>query len=349
MNVGIIGTSTVAQKHAEAYRNLGYRLIACSNRNEERGRRFSELHGAAFVGDWEALCADPRIDYVDLCTFPEFRLEAVVMCARYRKPILVEKPMATNLADARLMVATARDAGITLGVMSQHRFEESCQFLARAIEQGRLGRILQCDCYTKWFRPRQYYERVEKGSWKAEGGGALINQAIHQLDLIRWFAGPMRLVHGEWQLGATHAMESEDIVSAVVRYESGATGVVQASTSFWPGYAERIEIHGTRGTAILTGDRLTAWNVENDQGAPAPVRTETQSGASEPMAISLDSFERQFLDFGDAIRSGREPMVSGEDGFQALAIVSAIYDSCKTGLPAPIEPLFPDESFDSIV
>jgi UDP-N-acetyl-2-amino-2-deoxyglucuronate dehydrogenase len=120
-------------------------------------------------------------------------------------------------------------------------------------------------------------------------------------------------------------------VNAIIRYASGATGVIQAATAFWPGYPERIEFHGTKGTAVITGDKLTAWDVENDSGDPAPVTKDVASGASDPMAISLESFERQFLDFGDAIRGGRQPKCSGEDGYRALEIVDAVYRSCRAG------------------
>lgn len=337
MKVGLIGTAAVAHKHAQACRNIGYELVACTNRNPERGRQFAERYGVEFVSSIERICSDPRIDFVDVCTFPEFRLEPVISCARAGKPILVEKPMATNLDTARRMLVVAQEAGIALGVVSQHRFDESSRFLIDAVRQDRLGQILQCDCYVKWQRPQSYYGRPEKGSWKTEGGGALINQAIHQLDLIRWFAGPVKRVFGIWQLGAGHRMESEDVVCALLRYESGATGVVQASTAIWPGYPERIEIHGTKGSAIVTGDRLTAWDVDQDRGDPPPLREQARSGASDPMAISLESFERQLADFGEAIRSGRPPLVSGREGFEALALVLGIYQSCRTGLPVPIE------------
>jgi predicted dehydrogenase len=116
-----------------------------------------------------------------------------------------------------------------------------------------------------------------------------------------------------------------------LKYASGATGVIQASTAMWPGYTERVEIHGAKGTAIISGDKLTAWDVANDSGEPAPVEKEAMSGSSDPMAIPLTPFERQFLDFGDAIRSGREPLVSGEAGYQALEIVLSIYRSCRSG------------------
>jgi predicted dehydrogenase len=128
-----------------------------------------------------------------------------------------------------------------------------------------------------------------------------------------------------------HRIESEDVVNAVVEYASGATGVIQAATAFRPGYPERIEIHGSLGTAVITGDKLTTWDVEDDSGDPAPVSRQVASGASDPMAISIEPFERQFLDFGDAIRQGRKPRVAGEEGYQALEVVDAVYRSCRTG------------------
>ena len=243
----------------------------------------------------------------------------------------VQKPISTNLETARQMIETARRGGILLGVVSQHRFDDASLFLSKAIADGRLGKLLQCDCYVKWYRSAEYYSRPIKGSWKTEGGGALINQAIHQIDILRWLAGPVAEVFGMWQLGALHKIESEDVVNAVMRYASGATGVIQASTAFWPGYTERTEFHGTKGTAIISGDKLTTWDVENDSGEPAPVAKEVASGASDPMAISLEPFERQFRDFGEAIAKGRKPLVAGEEGYQALEMVDAIYRSCRTG------------------
>jgi UDP-N-acetyl-2-amino-2-deoxyglucuronate dehydrogenase len=329
MRVGIIGTGAVSHKHAQAYRNIGYRLVACSAVDPARGKIFADQYGCEQFEKWQDLCRHPEIDFVDVCTFPDFRLEPVELCAKERKHVQVQKPMATNLKAALGMLKAARDADIRLGVVSQHRFDESIQFLKRAIDAGRLGRILQADAYVKWYRSPEYYLRPIKGSWEAEGGGALINQAIHQTDLLLWLAGRIRHVYGEWQLGTVHQIESEDVVMAVVRYASGTTGVIQASTAFQPGYPERLEIHGTSGTAIITGDQLTAWDVATDAGEEPPLSRAQASGATDPMAISLAPFERQFLDFGEAIRCHRAPLVSGEEGFRALEVVNAVYTSCR--------------------
>jgi predicted dehydrogenase len=298
---------------------------------EPAGRKFAAEWDAEFVPTYEEVCHHPAVDYVDVCTFPDFRLEPIEACARAGKPVQVQKPMATNLDTARRMLDAARAGNIPLGVVSQHRFDDASLFLARALAAGRLGKLLQCDCYIKWYRSPEYYSRPIKGSWKTEGGGALINQAIHQIDILRWLAGPVAEVSAFWQLGALHKIESEDVVSAVLKYASGATGVVQAATAFWPGYPERVEIHGTKGTAVVTGDKLTAWDVENDSGDPAPVAKAVASGASDPMAIPLEPFERQFRDFADAIANHRQPRVSGEQGYQALEVVDAIYRSCRSG------------------
>jgi predicted dehydrogenase len=331
LRVGIIGTGAISHKHVQAYRNIGYKVTACTDVNPQAGHRFAEQYGAEFVATYQELCRHPQVDFVDVCTFPDFRLQPLKACAEAGKHIQVQKPIATNLETAREMIDTAKRAGIVLGVVSQHRFDDSCLFLNKAIAAGRLGKILQADAYVKWYRSAEYYSRPIKGSWQTEGGGALINQAIHQVDVLRWLVGPVRELFGYWQLGALHKIESEDVVCAALKYANGATGVLQASTAFWPGYTERIELHGTRGTAIISGDKLTTWDVEKDAGEPAPVAREVASGSSDPMAISLEPFERQFLDLGEAIKTGRKPLVSGEEGYQSLEIVLSVYRSCRDG------------------
>ena len=337
MQIGIIGTGAMSHKHAQAYRNIGYELIACTNTNPAKGRAFAEATGAEFVPSYEELCRHPRVDVVDICTLPGFRLPAVELCAKTKKHVLVEKPIATNLATARAMMDVARNAGIQLGVVSQHRFDDSTQFLKRAIAAGRIGKIIQADAYVKWYRSAEYYSRPIKGSWAGEGGGALINQAIHQLDVLLFLIGVVDRVSAAWQLAAAHDIESEDVVNALLSYSCGATGVIQASTALWPGYPERIEIHGTKGTAIVTGDKLTSWDVQDDTGDPAPIDRAIASGASDPMAISTLTLERQFLDFGDACKAGRAPLVSAADGYRALQAVISIYESCRQGRTIAID------------
>src|SRR5580698_66277 len=328
MRVGMVGTGAISAKHVLAYRNIGYRIVACTNATPSKGRQFAVANDAEFVETVEELCEHPLVDYVDVCTLPNFRLRVVELCALTGKHVLVQKPMAIDLATAEKMISLANEAGIQLGVVSQHRFDDSAQFLKRAIKDGRLGRILQADAYVKWYRSAEYYSRPVKGSWAGEGGGALISQAIHQVDVLLHLIGAVDEVFGYWHPGALHKIESEDLVCAGMRYASGATGVIQAATALWPGYPERYEIHGTKGSAIVTGDQLTTWDVQDDSGEPAPLAQLAKSGASDPMAISLTPFERQLADFGEACKTGKPAASSGIEGYRALQLVRSIYDSC---------------------
>ena len=337
MRVGLIGTGAISHKHAQAYRNIGYPVTLCYNKTREKAQAFADQYGAQVASSWEEVCTSPDVDFIDLCTFPDVRLEPLKLAADHGKHIQVQKPIATNLATAREMIAYARAKNVRLSVVSQHRFDDSMIFLKKAIADGRLGKLLQADAYVKWWRSEEYYSRPIKGSWAVEGGGALINQAIHQVDMLLYLMGPVASVYGMWQLGARHQIESEDVVQTMLRYANGAQGVIQASTAFWPGYSERVEIHGTKGTAVITGDQLTTWDVLDDSGDPAPLKTQVASGASDPMAISLAPFERSFLDLGRSIADGTDPLITGEEGYRALELVTSTYESCRSGQPVTLK------------
>ena len=203
MRIGIIGTGAISRKNAQAYKNIGFEVTACTDIFEASGRKFADETGAEFVSTVEELCSHPNVDIVDVCTLPNFRMQPLELCAKSGKHILVQKPMATTLATARAMLDLARKSGIQLGVVSQHRFDDSSQFLRKAIADGRLGKILEADAYGQ-VAPfhAEYFNRPIKGTWEVEGGGALINQAIHQVDMLLYLAGPVSQVFGYWQLGA---------------------------------------------------------------------------------------------------------------------------------------------------
>ena len=336
MRVGLVGTGAISHKHAECYEAIGFELVACSNRGRDKGKAFASQYGCDFLADYGDLAARSDIDYVDVCTFPDSHLDICRAAAGNGKHVLLQKPMALTLDECREIIAICREAGVKLGVVSQHRFDECSMFLKRAIDDGRLGRLLQVDGYVKWHRPQSYYDHPGKGTWAVEGGGALINQGIHTADVMQYLGGSVRRAFAHWQLGVVHEMEAEDLVNAVLVYESGAGGILQAATAVWPGYPERIELHGSRGTAIITGDQLTAWDVDGDLGDDAPLAAGVDSGAADPMAISIENLQRQFTDFGDAIAADREPLVNGEEGLAALRLVLGVYESARRGIPVDL-------------
>src|SRR5262249_22525465 len=223
MRVGMIGTGAISHKHAQAYKNIGYRITVCTDIFEAGGRKFADQYGAEFVKTYEEVCRHPKVDYVDVCTFPDFRLQPLEICAESKKHIQVQKPISTNVETAPKMGETAQRAGIILGVVSQHRFDDASIFLSKAIKAGRLGRLLQVDNYVKWYRSPEYYSRPIKGSWAVEGGGALINQAIHGIDIVRWLAGPVAEGFGYWPLGGPDQIGSGGVGSAVREFTHWGT------------------------------------------------------------------------------------------------------------------------------
>ena len=252
------------------------------------------------------------------------------LCAQARKHVQVQKPIAVSPAIAREMIDTAASAGILLHVVSQHRFDDSSLFLASALEGRAPGTAVAVRRLREMVRNDAYYARPGKGTWSVEGGGALINQGIHQVDLLQWLAGPVHEVSAMWQLGALHAIESEDVVSAMLRYAGGATGVIQAATAFRPGYPERMEFHGTRdgdrdrrpADGVGRAGRRRAAGAGVDGGGIGGVRSDGDLG--RVVRAAVPGFRR-----GDAQR--RQPLVSGEAGLQAVAVVDAIYRSCRSG------------------
>jgi len=332
MKAAIIGTGAVAGHHARAIDQTdGIELAAVTSRTREKAEQMAEKYRAKCYPDVPALLEDRSIDLVIICTFPDSHFEYAAAAARKGKHVLIEKPLDLSLERAERTIEECRKAGVTLAVVSQKRFCDGSRYHHDAVQNGTLGNVLEADAYVKWYREPAYYARPGKGSWEVEGGGALINQTIHQIDLLRWIVGPVRHLDCEWQLGALHAIPSEDVAAALLRYENGAIGVVQASTALFPGFPDRIEIHGTKGSVATEGDFLKRWEVP---GCPAPPPEAFQSstlGSSKPMDIPVEPFCRQLRNIMEAISSGKPPLITGEEGLETLKIVLAMYESARHG------------------
>lgn len=295
--------------------------------------------GAAFSEDFAEAVARPDVDAVVVATPSGTHAEIAVAGAQAGKHLLVEKPLDITLERVDAIIHAADKAGVTLGSVFPLRFSEGVHRTREALAAGRLGRLALADVFVKWYRPQSYYDGSWRGTWKLDGGGALMNQSIHQIDLVQWLAGPVVSVFGRTATLA-HSMETEDTASATLTMENGALGVIQGATSCWPGDQARVELHGDRGTVVLEEGRVVVWKLADaapgEEEAMLALETGGGTGAADPTAIGYEKHRRQVADFVAALREGRAPAVQGAEGRRAVEIILAIYESARTGGPVAL-------------
>lgn len=336
---GIVGAGLVADYHAQAIRETpGARLIGAADQKEDRARCFSEKHGVGYwttrVGD---LVARTDIDVVCITTPSGAHLEPALEAIRYGKHLVVEKPLEVTLDRVDTLLRAAEQAGVRVTAIFQNRFGPGAQAVKAALEQGRLGRLVLASAYVKWHRPSEYYRGNWHGSLTLDGGGALMNQGIHAVDLLQWFVGMPAEVFG-WTSRCVHTgIEVEDTASAVLRFAGGALGTIEASTAPFPGWARRLEICGEHGSVVLEDDQVTRWDFREPRpGDEAVTRAgaseRTHSGASSAQ-ISYKGHLLQIQDMVAALRDDRTPAVDGRAGRNAVALIRAIYESAAAGMP----------------
>ncbi len=247
--------------------------------------------------------------------------------------VLVDKPMAINLREADELIRRAEVKGVKLGVILQSRFDDSFNFVKSLADKGALGRLIMGEAVVEWYRTEEYYLGSSwRGRWATEGGGALINQAIHTVDLLLWIMGEPESV---WAKVSTvgHNIEVEDLAVAVVKFRNGALGVIQASTAAYPGLPTRLEIHGLKGTVIVEGDEVKFMKLAEEAPSlkPPVKRTEGLKSWERPEAVPIENHKRLLRDFVNAVLEDRKPRVDGYEGRRSLEIIRAIYRSSATG------------------
>jgi predicted dehydrogenase len=339
--VGISGAGTIGTVHAEALEELeGARLVAVAEAGEATGRRLVEAHGAEWHARLEDMLLRPDVDVVVLCTPSGLHPEGAVAAANAGKHVITEKPMAITLEGADRMIAACRERGVALSVIFQYRYNRDALRLKRAVEAGLFGGPVLGNAFVHWHRTQAYYEEHGgwRGTWALDGGGALMNQSIHAVDLLQWILGPVESVCGYADTLA-HDIETEDTASAALRFASGALGVVQGTTSAHEDTPLRIELKGSGGSATLEGSRLTAWQPGREEEVLSARDLEAlpESRGDEPLGIA---HRRQLGEIFAALREGRQPPVPGEESRKALEIVLGIYRSAALGerVTFPLEP-----------
>ncbi|MEA3213447.1 MAG: UDP-N-acetyl-2-amino-2-deoxyglucuronate dehydrogenase [Chthoniobacter sp.] len=334
----VVGTGMIAEIHAQAIRATPEaRLVAVYSRGLEKCRQFAEQHGCRGATGLEDLVGDPAIRAVCITTPSGAHAAAAVPLLEAGKAVLCEKPLEVSLeACDRIVAAAERGGGVLAGIF-QMRLGRGARLLKAALEAGRFGRLTSCSAYIKWWRGQDYYdESTWKGTWAMDGGGALINQGIHAVDLLQWLVGLPQEVAGFYDTLAHSRLEAEDTVAAALRFPGGALGVIEAATSAYPGSDLRIEIIGDRGTAVLVNDRIVRWEfaepLPDDEAVLRDDGSATiKGGTSDAKAMSNEGHRQLVRDLALALREGRPPLVPGAEARRSVQLVLAIYEAARTG------------------
>lgn len=336
LGFGLVGVGNIAGAHARAIAETdGARLSACFGRTPGSTAAFAAEHGTVAVASLDALLDRDDCDVIVITTPSGTHSDIGVQAAERGKHVLCEKPLDISLpAVDRLIDACARN-GVTLGAIVQSRFGPGAVALKRAIEQGRFGRLTQCSAYIPWLRDDAYYAGADWRGTRAEDGGEMLNQGIHAVDLLLWLAGDVRTVSGRVQT-RTHDIEVEDNAVAWLEFANGGIGVIQSSTSCYPGESKRIEIKGEHGSVTLVDDVPVLWEFRTPTADDAQIESLRAGavsglGASDPLLLAPGGHLAQYQDFVEAIRTGRQSAVSGAEARRSVELIRAIYESSDTG------------------
>ncbi len=344
---GIVGCGVIGPTHARAVAGLpNAHLVAVTDLDQGKAKALAGSSGAAWEADLGALLARPDIDVVSVCVPSGLHAEVGVQAAQAGKHLVIEKPIDVTVAAADRLLGAAAAAGVGLTVISQHRFDAGVRRLRELTESGRLGRLTLGEAAVKWYRSQGYYDSGDwRGTWALDGGGALMNQGVHYLDLLCWIMGPVAEVTALCATQA-HEIEVEDVALALLRFTSGAVGLVQAATAVYPGFPERLEVSGTGGSVVVEGGALRSSELVDERGevgaygaAATPTNPDDQAApaddtvASDPAALADEAHRAQLADFLAALDQGGQPLVTGEQARADLAVIRAVYDSARLGRP----------------
>lgn len=344
---GIVGTGMIAQFHAKAIEAIpDAKLVACFDMVAERADAFGQENNCIAYSNLDEMLANADVQVVTICTPSGVHLDPAVAAAKAGKHLLVEKPLEITLERCDAIINACQESGVQLGAILPSRFSPANLALKKAIEEGRFGKLTLGDTYVKWWRSQEYYDSGGwRGTWKLDGGGAFMNQAIHNVDLLYWFMGDVDQVIGMTATIAHERIEVEDVGSATVRFKNGALGNLEATTCAYPGLLKKTEIHGTKGSAIIEQDSILLWDFEEKRPDDEQLLAElgagsaTTGGASDPKAISFVGHQKQFEDFIAAVKENRTPAIDGYEGRKSVELILAIYQSSWEGkrITLPLE------------
>jgi len=353
IGVGIVGAGMISSLHADALRNSRKaRLVAVCDLQRPRAEKLVREFApeATVYSDLGAMLADPAVEIVDVVTPNALHTDTVLAAAKAGKHVLCEKPPAMSLGDTDRMIEACRRAGRKLGIFVQSRLREPIRQMKLALEQGRFGRLLRADAVMKWYRSTEYYQTDAWRQERRSGAGVTIQHAFHYIDLLQYLAGPAEWVQARMANLDHPQVQIEDTLDAVIHFQSGVIGSVQASTALWPGADVRVELFGQQGAAVMQGTALALWKFRDERPEDEAIRRcgdATQAtAASSPTALPSIDHQKVIDDCVDAIENNREVAIPCETVRPTLEISLAMYQSARLGEPVRLPLLDEDRVWE---
>ena len=343
---GIIGTGAIAVMHAEALRDAhNAELVAVFDQVGERAQQFAEKYNVRAVANFEDFLTDKEIQAVTIATPTGIHGKVAVPAALAGKHLLCEKPLDTTTEKIDEIIAACDKTGVLMMSVFQSRFVPNVALIKKAIDAGRFGKIVLVSCQCKWFRTQEYYDSASwRGTWALDGGGALMNQSIHTIDLLQYLNGDVHEVMAATATLSHTGIEVEDNAVAILKYKNGALGTIEGSTSCQTGFPRRVEISGSKGSVVLEDTRITRWQFVDEEPGDEDIRNAggigtvvSGGGAGDPMAISSNGHRVQIEALSEAILEGRKNIeLDGREGRRAVALICSIYKAAQTGAPVKV-------------
>jgi len=334
IKIGIVGCGDISEIHADAVSRLkSCRLVAACTRNPERLDSFCKRYSTLGYTSYDEFLNHPGLDIVSICTPTGTHLDYGKMAAEAGKHVIVEKPIEITVSRGRSLIDSCRQNNVKLAVIYQNRFIDAAVRMKQILEKDVIGNVFMTHASVKWFRNQRYYsESCWRGTLMLDGGGAVINQSVHTIDLLQWLLGDVESIYSYTDTFTHENLEAEDNAVAAMKFKNGVIGVFEASTSIQPPQERRIEINGTDGTVIMAGEDL--FLKTNQQEKEKSLVNSKSAGAAGPLdGLTYNYHLKQYKQIIEAISAEGEPVVSGEDSLKSLAVVEALYQSAKTETP----------------
>ena len=326
---GILGCGMIANIHALAIKGIeNVQLVGVADNKKEFADNFAQKHGVKAFASFEEMLADKEIDVVCICTPSCFHAPNAIQAMQSGKHVVLEKPMAFTAAEADEVIAVSEKTGKFITVISQLRFSPDILKLKELVQKGAFGKITLCTLSMKYYRSEEYYSSSPwKGTKKFDGGGALMNQGIHGIDLLQYIVGAVKSVQGQVRT-LSHAIEVEDTAAAVLEFECGALGTVQGSSCSYPGFERKIEIHGDKGYALLVENKIEKMMIDGEQVCVEITESDVNT-ASDPTALDCGAHRKQMMNLLGAIEGKEKLLIDGNEGKKAVEIIEKIYKTSK--------------------